>query len=135
MGTCYFILFLYFRHYLFHHLHVWILLFSGGSMKVNLQMLFFWPNKSLGFLVFKLKQKRVFNLVGVLITLKCCRLQVENLDRIIILVKNWPDDSRMNCKANASFKDYIKFEVALVEENYEFIEESKYFEALLVDSD
>jgi hypothetical protein len=104
-------------------------------MKVNLQMLFFWPNKSLGFLVFKLKQKRVFNLVGVLITLKCCHLQVENLDRIIILVKKWPDDSRMNWKANAIFKDYIKFEVALVEENYEFIEESKYFEALLVDSD
>ncbi len=51
------------------------------------------------------------------------------------MVKNWPDDSRMNCRANASFKDYIKFEVALVEENYEFIEESKYFEAWLVDSD
>jgi hypothetical protein len=66
--------FLYFGCYLFHHLHVWILLFSGGSMKVNLQMLLSWPNKSLGFLVFKLKQKRVFNLVGVLITLKCCRL-------------------------------------------------------------
>jgi len=104
-------------------------------MKVNLQMLLSWPNKSLGFLVFKLKQKKVFNLVGVLITLKCCRLRVENLDRIIIVVKNWPNDSCMNCRANTSFKDYIKFEVALVEENYEFIEESKYFEAWLVDSD
>jgi hypothetical protein len=27
----------------------------------------------------------------------------------------------MNCKANASFKDYIKFEVTLIEKNYEFI--------------
>ncbi len=41
----------------------------------------------------------------------------------------------MNYKANASFKDYIKFEVTLVKENYEFIEKSKYFEELLVDSD
>jgi hypothetical protein len=41
----------------------------------------------------------------------------------------------MNCRANASFKDYIKFEVALIEENYEFIEEFEYFEKLLVDSD
>jgi hypothetical protein len=41
----------------------------------------------------------------------------------------------MNCRANVSFKDYIKFEVALIEENYEFIEEFEYFEKLLVDSD
>jgi hypothetical protein len=41
----------------------------------------------------------------------------------------------MNYRANASFKDYIKFEVALVEGNYEFIEEFEYFEELLVDSD
>ncbi len=60
---------------------------------------------------------------------------MENLDRIIIVVKKWPNDSCMNYKANASFKDYIKFEVTLVKENYEFIEKSKYFEELLVDSD
>jgi hypothetical protein len=41
----------------------------------------------------------------------------------------------MNYMANASFKDYIKFEVILVEENYEFIEEFEYFEKLLVDND
>jgi hypothetical protein len=35
----------------------------------------------------------------------------------------------------ASFKDYIKFEVALVEKNYEFIEKSEYYEELLVDND
>jgi len=32
---------------------------------------------------------------------------------------------------NVNFKDYIKFEVAIVEENYEFIEEFEYFEELL----
>jgi hypothetical protein len=41
----------------------------------------------------------------------------------------------MNCTANASFKGYSKYEVVLVEENYEFIEKSKYFEKLLVDND
>jgi ERCC4-type nuclease len=35
----------------------------------------------------------------------------------------------------ASFKDYIKYEVVLVEENYEFIEEYEYFENLLIESD
>jgi hypothetical protein len=41
----------------------------------------------------------------------------------------------MNCTANASFKDYIKYEVVLVEENYEFIEVFEYCEKLLVDND
>jgi hypothetical protein len=41
----------------------------------------------------------------------------------------------MNYMVNASFKEYIKFEVTLIEENYEFIEEFEYFEKLLVDSD
>jgi hypothetical protein len=37
--------------------------------------------------------------------------------------------------ANENFKDYIKFLITLVEENYEFIKESEYFENLLVNSD
>jgi hypothetical protein len=31
---------------------------------------------------------------------------------------------------NSNFKDYVKSEVALVEENSEFIEESEYFKEL-----
>jgi hypothetical protein len=41
----------------------------------------------------------------------------------------------MNCTRNASFKDYIKYEVILVEKNYEFIEEFEYFREMLVDND
>ncbi len=39
-----------------------------------------------------------------------------------MVVKNWPNDLRLNYMANANFKDYIKVEVVVVEENYEFIE-------------
>ncbi len=77
----------------------------------------------------------MFNLVGVLIVLIHYCLQVKNLDRIIIIAKNWLDDLCMNCMANENFKDYIKFLITLVEENYEFIKESEYFENLLVNSD
>ncbi len=52
-----------------------------------------------------------------------------------MVVKNWPNDSHLNCMANVNFKDYIKFEVVVIEENYEFIEEFEYFEELLVDND
>ncbi len=41
----------------------------------------------------------------------------------------------MNCTLNANLKDYIKVEVVLVEENYELIEEVKYFKTLKVDRD
>ncbi len=37
----------------------------------------------------------------------------------------------MHCTINANFKDYIKSKVVLVEENYEFILKSEYFEELL----
>jgi hypothetical protein len=74
--------------------------------------------------------ERVFSLASVLKTLRCCRLQVENLDRTIIVMKNWSDDPCLNCTTNSNFKDYVKSEVALVEENSEFIEESEYFKEL-----
>jgi hypothetical protein len=38
---------------------------------------------------------------------------VEDLGRIIMVVKNWQDDPDMNHKTNANFKDYIKSEVVL----------------------
>jgi hypothetical protein len=47
---------------------------------------------------------------------------VENLDRIIMVVKNWLDYPCMNYKTNANLKDYIIFEVVIGEENYGFME-------------
>ncbi len=76
--------------------------------------------------VSQIETGRVLGFVGVLTALRCCPLQVENLDRIIIMVKNQPNDRHMNCTANAGFKDYMKYEVVLVEENYVCIEESEY---------
>jgi hypothetical protein len=69
----------------------------------------------------------MFNLVGILITLRHCHLQMKNLD--------WPNDLCLNCITNENFKDYVKVEVVLVEKNNELIEEFEYFETLKVDSD
>jgi hypothetical protein len=49
------------------------------------------------------------------------------------MVKNWPNDPHLNCLANVNFKDYIKFEMTLVEDNYELIEEFQFFEELKVE--
>jgi hypothetical protein len=51
------------------------------------------------------------------------------------MIKNWLDDLCLNCSTNANLKDYIKVEVALIEDNYELIKESNYFEKLKVQND
>jgi hypothetical protein len=70
----------------------------------------------------QIKTKWVFSLVGVLTALRRCRLQVENMDQIFIKVKNWLDNSHLNYKPNSNFKQYLKVEEFLVEENYNLID-------------
>ncbi len=74
--------------------------------------------------------EKMFSLIGVLTTLKSCRLQVQNLDQIITIINNWPDDPCQNCTPNANLKNYLKVEVILVEEDYGLIKE-----VMLVDDD
>jgi hypothetical protein len=64
--------------------------------------------------------ERVFGLVRVL-AIKKHYLQVEIFDQIIIMVKNWFVDLRLNCTPNVDLKDYMKAKVVLVEENYQLI--------------
>ncbi len=68
----------------------------------------------------------VFNLARVLIALRCCRLQLENVDRIITVVKNWLDDAHANCKPNLDFQQYLKAKESLAKKNYNLIEEHIY---------
>jgi hypothetical protein len=65
----------------------------------------------------------VFNLGGVLTTLKRCRLHVDNLDRIIIVVKNWHDDPCLNFSQHKDLIDFLKVEFVLAKDNYDLIEE------------
>jgi len=60
-------------------------------------------------------------LAKVLTTLRHCHLQVENMDLTIIMMNNWHDDMCANCKLN--FKQYLKIEKSLEEENYNLIVE------------
>ncbi len=70
----------------------------------------------------QIETKWVFSLVRVLKALRCSYLQVENMDRIIIVVKNWSNDLRANCKPHSNFKQYLKIEKALAKDNYNLME-------------
>jgi hypothetical protein len=50
-----------------------------------------------------------------------------------MVVKNWPNDPQLNCMPITTLKDYMKTKCALVEENYDLIEEEFFFEQLEVD--
>jgi hypothetical protein len=64
----------------------------------------FYAKQILGIPVSQIEIKEVLNLVGVLITLRCCHLQVENMDWIVIVVKSWPNDPHANCKPQSYLK-------------------------------
>jgi len=49
---------------------------------------------------------------------------VENLDKIITIVKNGLDDPWVNCMPKKTMKDYLKVERFLVDDNYELIEKA-----------
>ncbi len=82
-----------------------------------------------------IETKRVFSLVGMCTTLWQFRLQMENLDRIITIVKNWLDDPCVIYIPNKNMKDYLKAKGFLIDDNNELIEEEKYFEKLDVDDE
>jgi hypothetical protein len=95
----------------------------------------FLAKQILGILGSQIEIERVFSLASVLTTLRHCHLQMENMDQIIMMVKNWPDDQCHNWKPNVNLKEYFKEEDSFVEENYDLLEEADFFEQLQVDND
>jgi len=71
----------------------------------------------------QIERESVFNLVGVITSLRCCCLQAENLNHNIIIVKNWLNDVCLICKKKVDMKEYTKVEASLADNNYDLIEE------------
>ncbi len=46
-----------------------------------------------------------------------------------MVVKNWPNDSCLNCTPNVYVKDYMKAKAILTKENYYLIIKVEYFES------
>ncbi len=52
---------------------------------------FFWIPKS------QIEIEQIFNIVGMLTSLWHCKLGVENLNKLVMIMKNWSTDARANC--------------------------------------
>ncbi len=88
--------------------------------------------QNFGILSSQIKTKWAFSIARLLIALRHCHLQMDNMDWIITIVKNWPYDPLANYKPIFDFKQYLK---TWVEDNYDLIEEHEFFEELQVDGD
>ena len=79
----------------------------------------------------QIETERIFSIAGVLTSLRHCRLGLNNLDSLIMINKNWPDDSRHECEVTEVVKDvedYFAKEMERVDEAEAEIEEAGYFE-------
>jgi hypothetical protein len=58
----------------------------------------------------------IFSLARILTSLRRCRLQSSNLDKLIFVSKNWPNDLRIGCKSYYSLANFIESDINLNEE-------------------
>jgi hypothetical protein len=56
-----------------------------------------------------------FCFVGLLTNLKTYHLQSNNLDNLIFISKNWPNDPRVSCSSHTSLIILVEFDVTLEE--------------------
>ncbi len=69
--------------------------------------------------------ERIFSLVGIFTSHKECHLKSKNLDKLIFVNTNWPNDPRIGCKSPSSLVELFETHVDL--ENH-FEEFEKAFE-------
>jgi hypothetical protein len=48
--------------------------------------------------------------------LKRCHLQTENLEKLIFVNKNWPNDLKIGCKSSSSLLEFLERDVDLKKE-------------------
>jgi hypothetical protein len=48
--------------------------------------------------------------------LKICKLQINNLNKLIITNKNWPNDLRVGCYSTSTSIEFIEAHVSSLEE-------------------
>ncbi len=56
---------------------------------------------------FQIETKNFFSLTKILMNLRKCHLQSKNLEILIFVSKNWPNDARVGCKAPSNLIQLI----------------------------
>jgi hypothetical protein len=71
-----------------------------------------------GILGSQIEIKHIFIIVGVLTSIRRCTLEVENIDKLVIVLNNWTFDVCMEFdKKGGSFDDFLNEKATLIEDN------------------
>jgi hypothetical protein len=62
----------------------------------------------LGIIGSQIETKRIFSLASILTNLRRYRLQLENLENLIFVSKNWPPDLKDGCKLPSNLVELIQ---------------------------
>jgi hypothetical protein len=73
----------------------------------------FFSRQILGIISSQIEIEKIFSLTHILINLKKCHLQLENLENLISMNKNWPNDVKVCCKAPFNLLELIDCEIDL----------------------
>jgi hypothetical protein len=70
----------------------------------------------LGIVGSQIEIEKIFSLAGILMNLRRCRLQIENLEKLIFVNKNWLNDPRIRCKSPSNLLEFLEKNMNLEEE-------------------
>ncbi len=68
----------------------------------------------------QLQIEGIFSLAGLFTNIKRCRLQTKNLEKLIFVSKNWPNDLRVGCKSPFNLVEFIEVDQDIEEELEQF---------------
>ncbi len=80
----------------------------------------FLARQILGIVSSQIETKHIFSLVGIVTNLRRCHLQSKNLEKLIFVNQNWPNDPRLRCKTPSNFVEFIEKDKIIEEELEEF---------------
>jgi hypothetical protein len=94
---------------------------SGGkNMRTCFLIVGFCARQILGIVGCQIEIERIFSLIGILTNLRRYHLQSKNLDKLIFVSKNWPNDLRIGCKIPSNLVDFIESDLNLEKKLEEF---------------
>jgi len=64
----------------------------------------------LGIVGSQIEIETIFYLVGILTNLRRCCLQIENLEKLIFINKNWLNDFRIVCKSPSNLSKFFEMD-------------------------
>jgi hypothetical protein len=84
---------------------------------------FFVVQQFLGVLGSQIEIDRIFNIIGVLTNFWCCKLGIDNLDKLVMIVKN----SWANARIYWPWDEFLMEDASIIDENDTMLDATSYF--------